>query len=86
MIARYAVLLALVGCFADRSGTAVGNPTMDAQLARVAGATVDSATLPVKSVSFALCDGSVRFISENVTILIWQGIATRQGGEVTGEF
>ena len=40
----------------------------------------------VGGVHVALCDGSVRFVSENVAIQIWQGIATRQGGEVTGEY
>ena len=38
-----------------------------------------------------LCDGSVRFVSvrfvsENVDIVVWRAIATRQGGEVLGEF
>ena len=40
----------------------------------------------VGGVHIALCDGSVRFVSENVAILIWQGIATRQGNEFVGEF
>ncbi|RLS54624.1 MAG: DUF1559 domain-containing protein [Planctomycetota bacterium] len=33
-----------------------------------------------------LCDGSVRFISENIDQLIWRSIGTRAGGEVVGEF
>lgn len=37
-------------------------------------------------VHVTLCDGSVRFVSENIDLLIWQGIATRQGGEVVREF
>jgi prepilin-type N-terminal cleavage/methylation domain-containing protein/prepilin-type processing-associated H-X9-DG protein len=40
----------------------------------------------IGGVHVALCDGSVRFVSDNVAILIWRGIATRQGGEVVGEF
>ncbi len=40
----------------------------------------------VGGVHVTLCDGSVRFVSENVAIPIWQGIATRQGGEFVGEF
>ncbi|MEX0728364.1 MAG: DUF1559 domain-containing protein [Planctomycetaceae bacterium] len=35
---------------------------------------------------FALGDGSVRFISENVSFNIWQALATRRGNEVLGEF
>jgi hypothetical protein len=40
----------------------------------------------VGGVHVVLCDGSVRFVSENIDILIWQALATRQGGEVLGEF
>ena len=35
---------------------------------------------------FLLCDGSVRFVSENVDNAIWRGVATRAGGEVLGDF
>jgi prepilin-type N-terminal cleavage/methylation domain-containing protein len=37
-------------------------------------------------VHVTLCDGAVRFVSENVDIQIWRGLATRSGGEVPGEF
>ncbi len=37
-------------------------------------------------VQVALCDGSCRFVSENIDLSIWQGLATRAGGEVLGEF
>lgn len=37
-------------------------------------------------VQICLCDGSARFISENISMGIWQGLATRSGGEVLGEF
>ena len=33
-----------------------------------------------------LCDGSVRFISDNVNLSIWRGLGTRAGSEVLGEF
>ena len=33
-----------------------------------------------------LCDGSARFISENIDLTIWRGLGTRAGGEVLGEF
>jgi hypothetical protein len=35
----------------------------------------------------AMCDGSVRFVSETVALRIWQSAATPSGGEVIqGEF
>ena len=37
-------------------------------------------------VQATLCDGSVRFVSDSVDLAVWRGIATRQGGEVVGEF
>ena len=37
-------------------------------------------------VHIALVDGSARFISENIHLATWRGLATRSGGEVTGEF
>ena len=35
---------------------------------------------------FAMCDGSVRFVSDNINVDTWQGLATRRGSEVLGEF
>ena len=37
-------------------------------------------------VQVALCDGSVRFTSDNVSLTTWRDLSTTQGGEVTGEF
>jgi prepilin-type N-terminal cleavage/methylation domain-containing protein len=37
-------------------------------------------------VQVGLCDGSVRFISENIDGTIWRGLSTRRGGEVLGSF
>lgn len=34
----------------------------------------------------ALCDGSVRFVGENIDLNLWRALATRSGGEVVGEF
>ncbi len=33
-----------------------------------------------------LCDGSVRFVSENIAVTTWQGLGSRNGGEIIGEF
>lgn len=35
---------------------------------------------------FALADGSVRFISENIDITTYRGLGSRKGGEILGEF
>lgn len=35
---------------------------------------------------FGLCDGSVRFVSENIDKSVYQSVATISGGEVVGEF
>ncbi|MDY0170318.1 MAG: DUF1559 domain-containing protein [Thermoguttaceae bacterium] len=38
-------------------------------------------------VNVAMCDGSVRFVSESIALRIWQSLATPAGGEViSGEF
>lgn len=37
-------------------------------------------------VQITLCDGSTRFISENISLVIWRGMGSRAGGEVLGEF
>lgn len=34
---------------------------------------------------FVMCDGSVRFVSENVSQTVFAGAITIQKGEVTGE-
>jgi prepilin-type N-terminal cleavage/methylation domain-containing protein/prepilin-type processing-associated H-X9-DG protein len=33
-----------------------------------------------------LCDGSVRFVSNNVSLTVWRAIATRAQGEAVGDF
>jgi len=35
---------------------------------------------------FVLGDGSVRFISENIDLGVYRGLATRRGGEVVSDF
>ena len=40
----------------------------------------------VGGVQVGLCDGSVRFVSENIDLATWRGLSTRAGGEVLGSF
>ncbi len=40
----------------------------------------------VGGVHVTLCDGSVRFVSENIDLGIWRAVGTRNGKEVVGEF
>ncbi|MEQ9406221.1 MAG: DUF1559 domain-containing protein [Fuerstiella sp.] len=49
------------------------------------------ATMPASSrhpggVQVQLADGSVRFTSENIDLLVWRAVGTRAGEEVIGEF
>ena len=37
-------------------------------------------------VQTALCDGSVRFVSENILLDTWRELSTTRGGEVIGDF
>lgn len=40
----------------------------------------------VGGVHLQLCDGSVKFVSENIDLNLWRGIGTRNNGETLGEF
>lgn len=33
-----------------------------------------------------LCDGSVRFVSENIDRVVWRAVGTRNGGEIVSDF
>ena len=33
-----------------------------------------------------LCDGGVRFVSSNISLVVWRAVGTRNGGEVVSEF
>lgn len=40
----------------------------------------------VGGVHVTLCDGSVRFVSDNISLAIWRALGSRAGGEVIGSF
>jgi prepilin-type processing-associated H-X9-DG protein len=37
-------------------------------------------------VQVLMCDGSVRFVSDNVNLATWRALGSRAGGEVVGDF
>lgn len=37
-------------------------------------------------VHVGMCDGAVRFISNNIDLNVWRGLSTSKGGEVLGDF
>lgn len=53
--------------------------------------TIGRATMPPSSrhtggVLMLLCDGSARFVSENIDLRTWRALGSRDGGEVIGEY
>ena len=40
----------------------------------------------VGGVHVLLCDGAVRFVSENIDLKLWRAVGSRNGGELLGEF
>jgi prepilin-type N-terminal cleavage/methylation domain-containing protein len=46
----------------------------------------DFSSFHVGGAHFVMGDGSVRFISTNISATVFMGLATRNGGEITGEF
>ena len=49
-------------------------------------ANMPTSSYHVGGVHTLLCDGSVRFVSENIDRTLWRAVGTRAGGEVIGEF
>ena len=52
---------------------------------------INRATMPPSSrhvggVQLLLCDGSVRFVPDNIDLATWRAVGTRNGGEIIGEF
>ena len=55
-------------------------------LTKVSYSAVTSRSYHTGTVNSLLADGSVRTISQNIDQSVWRALATRSGGEVTGEF
>ena len=36
--------------------------------------------------NIALCDGSVRFVNNNIAIAIWQALGTSRGNDTVGDY
>jgi prepilin-type processing-associated H-X9-DG protein len=47
---------------------------------------VTATSLHPGGINLAMADGSVRFVADEIDRLLWQGLGTRQGREVTGDF
>lgn len=78
------------GVWGCRSNPAEGMPCT--QIGSSSGITSNQNTFAgarsyhVGGVHGTLGDGSVRFFSQNIDLLVWQGLGTRQGNEILGEF
>lgn len=49
-------------------------------------ATMPPSSKHVGGCHLQLCDGSVRFVSENIDLTTWRALGSRNGGEVVGDF
>ncbi len=75
---------------ADRIHTCLNTTTRYAPCVTIGGTGTDAGvfarSLHIGGVHTMMADGSVRFVSENIDFATWQGLATRAGSEVIGEF
>lgn len=54
--------------------------------ATVSNAAVTARSFHVGLVNVMMMDGSVRPVSENISLSVWQALSSRSGGEVVGEY
>jgi len=62
---------------AQNCGTQTGSPVIRAFAAR---------SRHSQGVNVALCDGSIRFVTNSITISTWQALGTSQGGDIPGNY
>lgn len=70
-------------------GWCFNNPKLNLPCINGNGTTTDTAgsrSRHIGGVQVLLGDGSVRFLSENIDLFLYRGLATMRGGEVLGEF
>ena len=61
---------------------AATTPTFDSY----AGIAPTASSYHAGGVHVLMCDGAVRFVSDNINRGVWWGLATRSGNEVLGEY
>jgi len=71
--------------FANKPGSVTNATTFDAAIETIRRLNAFGSQ-HTGGAHFALCDGSARFISENIDANALRGLSTRNGGEVVGEF
>jgi len=74
---------------ADRIHTCLSTTNLRAPCITIAGtgtnAGVFARSFHIGGVHAMLADGSIRFVSDNIALVTWQGLATRSNNEVLGE-
>jgi prepilin-type N-terminal cleavage/methylation domain-containing protein len=71
--------------FANKPGSITSAATFDASVESISRLCAFGSQ-HVGGAQFALCDGSARFLSENIDASVLVGLSTRAKGEVVGEF
>jgi len=61
-------------------------PNPDAGDYSESGEMDDFSSLHITGAQFLFADGSVKWITENVNLAVYHALATRNGGEITGEY
>lgn len=74
-----------VFCTTSPSLPCTGGGSLDNAVAS-SGAFFVSRSLHTGGVHVLMCDGTVRFVSNNIDINTWRNLSTMRGGEVLGEF
>ncbi len=75
---------------AERIHTCLSTTYKEAPCVTIGGTGTDAGvharSLHEGGVNVAMVDGGIRFVTENIDLSLWKGLATRAGGERIGEF